>query len=357
MSVPKIVFKALLPVLSGLFFPFLLQARDSGLPSVIRVAGQQRHVQGITWDAARSRLYLSFTTRFVVTDSLGVILGSIDRIHGHLGAMTFDPVSRKVYASLECKDDVIGTSISDGLGEKAYTESSFYVAEIDVDAVTGLNVPQEDAIRRIPIQPAIEDYAAQVEAGGRVWQHRYACSGIDGVSVAPGFGRDTRRYLYVAYGIYGDVGREDNDYQVLLRYPLGKWNSKPERFFVKTGNTSWGVQNLAYDAHTGLMFMAVYKGKKPAWPNYDLFAFSLSQKPVKGYLDGVPYQKNKVQILAAPLQNWYFRWGSTGLCPLGDGLWYISENGRDIAPDGSKTQYCNATLYRWDGETPFVVFR
>ena len=45
------------------------------------------------------------------------------------------------------------------------------------------------------------------------FEHKYACSGIDGISFGPGFGngKDSKQMLYVAYGIYGDVNREDND--------------------------------------------------------------------------------------------------------------------------------------------------
>ena len=107
-------------------------------------------------------MYFSFTTRFIVTDDNGQITGSIDKIHGHLGAMTFDAAKRKVYASLECKDDEIGANISQKMGVDAYKESSFYIVEIDVDAVNRLGVSQETAMRRIPVTQANEDYKAEV---------------------------------------------------------------------------------------------------------------------------------------------------------------------------------------------------
>ena len=49
--------------------------------------------------------------------------------------------------------------------------------------------------------------------------------------------------------------------------------------------------------------------------------------------------------------NGYFKWGSTGICPLGDGWWLISENSKNK----DKTNNCNARLYRWSGvpECPF----
>lgn len=74
--------------------------------------------------------------------------------------------------------------------------------------------------------------------------------------------------------------------------------AKPlNKYFIYTGNTNWGVQNLAYDREYGDFFMAVYKGKKPQYPNYDLYAFSIDQKPSKAALEGVPYWKKKERQL------------------------------------------------------------
>ena len=112
----------------------------------------------------------------------------------------------------------------------------------------------------------------------------------------------------MAYGIYGDKARNDNNHQVLLRYDIRKLNeyagkvkfgdfygegpAKPlSKYFAYTGNTNWGVQNLAYDAETGKMFMAVYKGRKEIFPNYDMFVFDVAEKPVKRQLAGVRQDK------------------------------------------------------------------
>lgn len=60
--------------------------------------------------------------------------------------------------------------------------------------------------------------------GGRTVAHRFGCSGIDGVTFAPRFGSgEEGDWLYVAYGIYGDTLRTDNDYQVLLAYDTKEW--------------------------------------------------------------------------------------------------------------------------------------
>jgi hypothetical protein len=189
---------------------------------------------------------------------------------------------------------------------------------------------------------------------GKTYDHRYGCSGIDGVTIGPGFGGKGGEYFYVAYGIYSDLERTDNEYQILLQYDMdevrmGK-TDKYNKYFVRTGNTSYGVQNLAYDECSGLMLMAVYKGKKPTNKNMDLYAVSMSTKPVKGKLEGVPYEKKKVNIVKMEGEGWAFKHGSTGLCPLGDNKWYISVKGKK---EGKHS--CTATLYKWTGEkTPFV---
>ncbi len=104
---------------------------EIALPVEVYIEGGSSHVQGLALDEKAGRMYFSFTTSFVKTDLEGRVLGSIDRIQGHLGAMTFDPRERKVYATLECKDDVIGASLS----AFAKGRSMFYVAIIDVDRI------------------------------------------------------------------------------------------------------------------------------------------------------------------------------------------------------------------------------
>ena len=68
------------------------KAPKTDLPREVYVGQQAQHVQGIAYDEEKNCMYMSFTSRFVKVDMQGNILGSIDRIQGHLGAMTFDPV-------------------------------------------------------------------------------------------------------------------------------------------------------------------------------------------------------------------------------------------------------------------------
>lgn len=386
--------------------PSTLSGPDAGsLPRTVFVGGQAQHVQGIAYDAERNCMYMSFTSRFLKVDMEGNILASIDRIQGHLGAMTFNPADRKVYASLECKDDEIGRGIAKVLNVDAVSrsESTFYIAIIDVDRLDALAVDPEnnDVLKTVCVRKAVEDYSFKSPDGG--YEHRYGCSGIDGVAIAPEIAPlrpaeyargdapakvSRKMFLYVGYGIYGDVERTDNDYQVIQRYDLGKLNSlarpvvfgqthsdgpdRPDKeYFVYTGNTNYGIQNMAYDPYTDCIFLAVYKGSKPQFPNYRLFALSVNQKPFKAALKGgrdtsrhlqlslvrpvEPYFVNPDADDATGITGWNFKWGSTGICPLGGGLWYISENARDKK---TRKESCTARLYKWTGtpDGPFKEF-
>lgn len=347
-----------------------VNALAAELPKNIYVSDTNGHVQGIAIDREKGYIYLSFTTKFIKADLKGNVIGSIDRVQGHLGAMTLGP-DGKVYASLECKDDAIGKGIAKHLGTDVLDHSKcvFYVAVIDVDKIDRPDIDPEkgDVMTTVCIK----------EAGREYQSGKYGCSGIDGITFAPAFGKKGgKMFLYVAYGIYKDLERKDNDHQILLCYDTKNWKKyetpvvfgevptngpeKPlKKYFVYTGNTSWGVQNMAFDKNTGRIFMAVYKGSKPEFPNYDLFAVDVAQKPVKAILKGVDEKALTLKLSddglkdeATGVRGWRFKWGSTGLCPLGDGQWYISENGKNKE---TKIQYCNARLYNWtgDAEQPF----
>ena len=376
------------------FIGLSLTVSASDLPETVLVTGQEQHVQGIAYDSAENCMYMSFTSRFVKTDMQGNILASIDRIQGHLGAMTFNPETRKVYASLECKDDEIGAGIAKTLNVNTVSraDSRFFIAIIDVDRLEGIGMDPEgnEVLRTVCIKKAVEDYAFRSKSGD--FEHRYGCSGIDGVTIGPAIGKPEaarygrrsagkpaadEKYLYVGYGIYGDTDRTDNDYQVIHRYSLKELEKyarpvifgethhdgpeKPEKeYFLRTGNPNYGIQNFAYDEYTDCFFLAVYKGRKADFPNYSLFAFKALQQPFKAALTGGRDKKKVLQLsLVKPeepyfinpsvdettgITGWRFRWGSTGLCPLGRGLWYISENGKDRE---TGKEYCRARLYRW----------
>ena len=237
-----------------------------------------------------------------------------------------------------------------------------------------MNAEKDDVMKTVYIKEAVDDYYAKVSNNGQELEHRFGCSGIDGVTFAPAFGqsRDGKKYLYVAYGIYGDTLRTDNDYQVILAYDTRDWKqyeqpltqenlhkSGPEKplhkYFLYTGNTSWGIQNLAYDKASGNMHAAVYKGKKSHYPNYSYFVIDGSKAPERKQLQGFDpaVEAEVLSLLPEGLHDaqsdtwgWNFKWGTTGLCPIGDGYFYISHNAKDKQ---TGNQSSTVQLYKWTG--------
>lgn len=347
------------------------------LPRQIYWEDGKFHVQGVVVDTERGYVYFSFTTSLIKTNLKGEIIGSVDGFVGHLGCLDLNPEDGRIYASLEYKNDKIGKGILKGLGDASKTiqQSSFHIAIIDGDKITrqGMDAEKDNIVNTVYLKEAVDDYNAMVSNKGKQVEHRYGCSGIDGVTFGPQFGKKQGKvFLNVAYGIYGDLSRSDNDYQVILQYdantlkqyerPLSQSNfsllgpEKPlNKYFVYTGNTSYGIQNMEYDPNTGYWFAAVYKGKKPEFPNYSLFAIDGSKKTALKELKGFD-EKEKGPVLQlaktgmhdekSGVYGWDFKWGSTGIHSLGNGYFYISQNG--ISTD--KKQYCKLQLYRWTGQ-------
>jgi len=332
------------------------------------------HVQGTVVDQAHGYVYFSFTDKLIKTDLSGRLIGSVTGFVGHLGDLDFTD-DGKIYGSLEYKNDAIGKGIKKALGAQTSNEDGFYIAIFDGSRIVrpNMDAEREDLLRTVYIKEAVNDYAAKVKVGNQEKLHRFACSGIDGVAFAPSIGSSntTKKFLYVAYGIYGDTDRNDNDYQVILKYDISDWKKyaqplsqdklhhsgpeKPlEKYFVKTGNTHYGIQNLAYDSYTGNLFAAVYPGSKSQFPNYSLFVIDGKKQPVKDYItsDNHPIKVKTLSLLEAGskdpktgIRGWFFEWGATGLCPLGNGTFYISHHNK--TKDGQ--QQTTLHKYQWVG--------
>ena len=326
------------------------------------------HCQGVALDTKREFVYWSYTTMLVKTDLAGNLIGSVTGLMGHLGCLAFNDADGKLYGSLEYKQDAIGKGILKRLGSDAQLEDAFYIAVFDVEKITrpDMDACADGVMKTVYLKEVIDDYAAQIDVNGQMLAHRHGCSGIDGVTFAPMPGGDfDKRYLFVAYGVYGDVTRTDNDYQVLLCYDTADWSALAQplsqknmhhagptaplhKFFVHTGNTTYGVQNLEYDPFTNTLLMAVYAGKKEQYPNYTLMAVDACVAPFTAPLEGVvPAMEG--EMLTLKRGGWYFPHGSTGLFALGNGHYYISEHGSD-----ERGQFSTIYLYKWDGEHPFV---
>lgn len=322
--------------------------------SVTVFAGKSgSHLQGIVIDEKREYMYCSFTTCLLKVDMQGNIVGSVKGLVGHLGCIALCPQDGKIYGSLEFKHDAIGAPILKRIGYTEEVQDGFYIVRFDISKIDRMDMDAEkDAVMEaVFLNEVYEDFTAP--------GHRYGCSGIDGTTFAPAFGENgPANKLFVAYGVYEDVTREDNDHQVILQYDISDWDryaapldqknmhrngpEKPEKkIFVHTGNTRYGIQNLEYDPATGTMLAAVYKGKKEQYPNYPMFFIDCKEKPAEALLRGVGEKGLTVPVAGA---SW-FPDGSTGIANLGNGYFYIAREFRNDDGYGGEI-----FLYRMDWE-------
>lgn len=327
------------------------------------------HVQGITLDTAGKYVYYSFTTVLVKTDLDGKLIGTVEGLLGHLGCIDFNDADGRVYGSLELKHDAIGKGIMKNTGVDIAEEDAFYIAVFDVDKINrvGMNAERDGVMTAVYLGEVAGDYNATDENG---LPHRYGCSGIDGTAFGPPFGqpKGSPEMLYIAYGIYGEPEREDNDHQVLLCYdwrgfrnyampliqghPHHSGPAPDAKYFLYTGNTTWGIQNLEYDAFTGDWLASVYVGKKPQFPNYPMFVIDGSKPPCEGELKGRGGERGLLLTLKeegalheqSGVWGISFNKGQTGMYSFGDGLFYISHNGR--TPEPERLHTCVIKLYR-----------
>ena len=334
------------------------------------------HVQGIAIDTEKGYAYFSFTTVLVKTDLLGNLIGTVKGLVGHLGCIDFNKENGRVYGSLEFKNDVIGQGIFKNAGlEGVPVENAFYISIFDVDKIDRVDMDAEkDGVMTAVYLPEITEYYEGVSHDGK--PHKYACSGIDGLSFGPDFGapKDSPTQLMVCCGNYGDVNREDNDHQMLLCYDWRTFSAVAQPLFQShphhsglhpdkicfffTGNTTWGVQNLCYDAYTGNWFVCVYKGEKPQYPNYPMYVIDGSAAPTMSELKGLGGELGWLLKMAdvglvhepSGVRGFRFPLGSTGIHSLGDGRFYFSHPG---SIKGLKTTYLSeAHLYRYTGAAP-----
>ena len=318
------------------------------------------HCQGIAVDKERRFMYFSFTTELIKTDMNGNIVGSCKGLVGHLGCIAMNYEENKIYGSLEFKQDSVGKGILSHLGISDTVEDGFYIAIFDCDKLVKENMDAEkDGVMKASfLKEVYDDYKFD--------GHKYGCSGIDGTTIAPDIGeKEGKKSLYVAYGVYSDLNRSDNDNQVILKYDLEELNIKsaplnqkhmhrigPEKpsdkYFLYTGNTEYGIQNLEYDPYRNVMMAAVYKGFKPEFPNYNMFFIDMEKKPVFTDVEGINKKGNKIFLkdvlnIKSEAPGSYFPLGSTGMVSLENGLYYFSHDFRDEDGHGTVVKLYKAS--------------
>ena len=332
------------------------------------------HIQGIARDHD-GNIYCSFTTELVKYSPEGELLGSVNGLTGHLGCLASGADGR-IWGSLEYKNDSIGSGILRRTGAE-FSGNGFYAVVFDGSKIDrmNMNATTDGVMTAVYLAEVVADYEYETElTGGGLLKHRFGCSGIDGMTFAPAPGDpDGKPLLCVAYGIYRDVNRTDNDYQVILAYDTEKWDSyalplrqdamhtsgpaAPDgKYFIFTGNTTFGVQNLEYDAENGRMVMAVYNGKKPIYPNHPMYIADWKAAPkhqrLVGFGDGtegdtVPLWCAGLYDADSGIYGWDFPHGSTGMICLGGGEWLFSHPAK--SEEGFSSEI---TVHRWVGTTP-----
>ena len=336
------------------------------------------HVQGLAVDTKREYIYFSFTTMLVKMDMQGNVVGTVTGLLGHLGCIEFNDADGRIYGSLEYKDDSIGRGILKQEKSNKKFDTAFYVAIFDVDKITrqGMSAEKDGIMTTVYLPTVVEDFKAKVECGGKTLEHRFGCSGFDGITFGPKFSKsDGKYYLTIAYGIYGDANRSDNDHQVLLQYDASNWTKyeqplsqdnmhqlgpkKPAgRYFVYTGNRNWGVQNMEYDKSRNFWFLATYETKKSDFAGFSLMTIDGNIAPKKQTLKGVDYCKSGNLLTLSgrgmtdanhhSIRGWHFDKSSTGIHALGDNYFYISHRKRN-----KPYQSCTATLYKFVGRESY----
>lgn len=339
------------------------------------------HIQGIAVDKVNGYIYYSFTTVLVKAKLDGTVIGSVEGLSGHLGCLDFNDEDGKVYGSIEYKHDAIGKGIlKSNPDAKLSDEDAFYIAIFDVDKIDRMQMHAENdsVMTTVYLPDVVEDYSFNDG-----FEHKYACSGIDGVSFGPVFGqpKDSKQMLFVAYGIYGDNERSDNDYQCILEFDYREFSkyAKPlaqlephksglrcnNRYFLYTGNTTWGIQNIEYDEYSGDYFVAVYVGKKEKFKNFPMFVIDGSVSPRKETLKGCYGEEGLVLTLKkrgiydeeSDTYGLTFPKGQTGIASLGDGYFYVSHNAKVVIDD---VKHHTATIHKYKlsddlGENPFII--
>lgn len=313
------------------------------------------HLQGAAADDENNFMYMSFTDRLIKVDMhtgeivgsvTGLLAGSIYGGGAHLGDLAF--YNGKVYGSLEYK-----------------AAEKFYIAVFDPEKITGMDIDYKTpgVMTTMYMKEVVGDYTDDLDVGEHrnavdSMGHRFGCSGIDGITFGPMPGADSEKtYLLLAYGVYRNDGREDNDYQVILAFdpdafagahfdqnqPHGIGPKLYKKMFVYTGNTSYGVQNLEYDRLSGDYWMIVYEGGKAQFDNRPVYVLdgkkAPQMQPLRLGRENV-YGKAEGEVLSLKEAGTYHTlsgvWGipqmpltaDKGFISLGNDYFYVADAGK-----------------------------
>jgi hypothetical protein len=330
------------------------------------------HIQGIAVDPEKGYIYYSYTTVLVKARLDGSVVGWVGGLLGHLGCIDFNDHNGKVYGSLEYKHDVIGRGIMNHLGVELAEEDAFYIAIFDVDKIDRPRMDAEkDGVMKAAYIPQVVSWYNGFTPEGEPTPFRV--TGIDGLGIGPVFGGDGER-LMLCSGTYDDPScPEVSDYHVILQFdwealdeiaaPLKQL--QPHHFgleaeawyFLDIGNTTWGVQNLEYDAYDGSWIVCVYRGKKEGSPNHPMYVIDGKAVPVRK-MGRFGFEHPHLVLKSVGVHHeetglWGVRFsrGQTGVYAFGDGRYYFSHEFNT----GDRRNSSVIRLYQ-RGENPRYLF-
>ena len=218
------------------------------------VVHQNYHMQGFSTDG--ENMYWSFTDSLVKTKKSGLMLRQVPIFCGHLGDIVY--YNGKIYGS------VMGNAMEN---RPFYDWVSFEIHVFDAGTLALENIIRLEECYKMH---------QEVENG---------FLGIDGITVLPATESAPARLLIASALQNG----EEYDSQILLEYSFeGKLI---EKHFVKTGNTSFGIQNLTRDPENGDLWFSTYGGseKYPFQNKNFLFRVSKDYEVLAEYNLCTPY--------------------------------------------------------------------
>ncbi len=234
------------------------------------VVHQNYHMQGFTTDG--ENMYWSFTDSLVKTKKSGLMLRQTQIFGGHLGDIVY--YDGKIYGS------VMGNAIK---GRPFWDWVSFEIHVFDAGTL---------ALERVIRLDECYEMHEKREDG---------FLGIDGITVLPETKCSPARLL-IASALFS---AEEYDSQIFLEYSLE--GQLIQKRCVKTGNTSFGIQNLTRDPDNGDLWFSTYGGsaEHPYQNKNFLFRMSKDYEILEEYNLCTPY----------------------GLEALGGGKFYLSVQG------------------------------
>ena len=288
----------------------------------------QYHVQGLAFDPRSQCVFLSTTTAIVKMSLDGSVLGSVVGFHGHIGAVTLDTLHRRLYASLEDLDDALCTNMARYANRQPVSREQIVmsIVEVDIDKVNAKNMPFREVAVLHPLHEPLSDYRTEVNMDGKSYEGRFSCKGIDALAIGPAIGNasDEARYLYVACISDNDTLRADSEYNRLLCYRLDDFSHSVHQYFIRTGLTSYGIQNMEWDSFRQCLHLFVYPGQKSSNPNYSQFSIDVTQPSYYAPLQGVSYFTEPVEQLKVASAS-HFAAGAQGICQFDESRFLTAE--------------------------------